>query len=140
MRAVYSSLTLATRHRAPREFVLTALVAGALSVAAQQTYASALSAVAESREPINPSKVVGGVSGTKDLEKLFWMCDYAATVSALDPHEFAMCKAVIEQLRLAKFGGDFDDWIEWHRWNKDAEHEVREAAGESGSCGQGDKP
>ncbi|HVG04046.1 MAG TPA: hypothetical protein VM937_03810 [Burkholderiaceae bacterium] len=101
----------------------------------------------ESRDPIidahdfvNRTEVTSGASGDRELEKLFWMCDYAATVSTLELHELEMCGAVIKQLRLATFGGDFDEWIEWYGLNKEAEHEALEVGAEIRSCGQGDKP
>ncbi|MEO8186703.1 MAG: hypothetical protein ABI580_04980 [Burkholderiaceae bacterium] len=45
---------------------------------------------------------VAAVSGAIELERLFWMCDYAAIAGTLLDDEIEMCGVVTEQLRLAK--------------------------------------
>ena len=43
-----------------------------------------------------------------ELEKGFWVCDYIGTTRGVEgPHSVA-CGANFEELKQAKFGGDFD--------------------------------
>lgn len=100
--------------------------------------------VASSGEPlvdkhdfINPLRSVEASSGAMELERLFWMCDYAATAGTLQDNEIEMCSAVAEQLKLSKFGGDADKLLAWWRLNKETQHQAQ-GAGAIGRCAQGD--
>lgn len=57
-----------------------------------------------------------------DLEDLFWRCDYAATAGVVDADERALCAAVAEQLKVERFGGDFDRMLDWWQVNKPVQH------------------
>ena len=57
-----------------------------------------------------------------DLEELFWRCDYAATVEVVDADERALCAAVAEQLKVERFGGDFERMLNWWQVNKPIQH------------------
>ena len=57
-----------------------------------------------------------------DLEDLFWRCDYAATVAVVDADEHALCIAVAEQLKVERFGGDFERMLNWWQVNKPIQH------------------
>jgi hypothetical protein len=56
------------------------------------------------------------------LEKAFWACDYVATVRGVDATPVAVCTAVYDDLKDAKFAGDFRELLEWWKLNKAAEH------------------
>ena len=58
-----------------------------------------------------------------DLEKAFWMCDYAATTRGVHAIPASMCSAVTDELKTKKFGGDFEQMLGWWRQNKLAEHQ-----------------
>jgi hypothetical protein len=58
-----------------------------------------------------------------DLERLFWMCDHAATTRMLDANERAACTTVGEQFKTEKFGGDFEQMLNWWRKNKAVQHQ-----------------
>lgn len=58
-----------------------------------------------------------------DLERLFWMCDHAATTRMLDANERVACATVGEQFKTEKFGGDFERMLNWWRKNKTVQHQ-----------------
>ena len=101
--------------------------------------ASSSEPLVDKHDFINPLKSADAASGTIELEKLFWMCDYAATSGALEAHEIEMCGAVTQQLQRVKFDDDFDKLLVWWRVNKEAQHLAFADAGVIGSCGQGDR-
>lgn len=61
---------------------------------------------------------------TVDLEKAFWVCDYAGTNSVVDPDQAAACIAITDELKRTKFDGDFDRLVSWWRLNKVAQHQA----------------
>ncbi|HUL94297.1 MAG TPA: hypothetical protein VLV56_18340 [Burkholderiales bacterium] len=69
-----------------------------------------------------------------DLEELFWRCDYAATVAIIDADEQALCTAVAEQLKVERFGGDFERMLEWWQVNKPGRHQHLERDDDSNAA------
>jgi hypothetical protein len=63
-----------------------------------------------------------------DLERAFWLCDYAGTNGSVDSGTALACSAVTEELKNSKFNGDFDALVAWWRENKPAEHGAIEQA------------
>ena len=63
-----------------------------------------------------------------ELEKAFWICDYAATTYGVDMVDFEACSTVTEGLKRVKFGGDFDVLVDWWSEHKAAEHGALELA------------
>jgi hypothetical protein len=59
-----------------------------------------------------------------DLEKAFWVCDYAGTNGVVGPDQAAACIAITDELKRAKFEGDFDRLVEWWRLNKVTQHQA----------------
>jgi len=59
---------------------------------------------------------------SKDLEKLFWMCDYISTRQVMDFNEAVACSSVFEKLIKERFNGDFSKFMVWWKANKDTEH------------------
>ena len=57
-----------------------------------------------------------------EVERLFWLCDYVATTRGVDSTPVDVCSAATEELKNAKFGGDFMALLEWWRGNKPEEH------------------
>ena len=66
-----------------------------------------------------------------DLEETFWACDHAATVGMIDAAERAICAAVTDELRVGKFGGDFDRMLHWWQANKAVEHRKLDRSGDA---------
>ena len=66
-----------------------------------------------------------------DLEKAFWLCDYAGTTRSVDSGMAMACSAITEELKIWKFDGDFDALVAWWRQNKPAQHEALEAESRS---------
>jgi hypothetical protein len=84
---------------------------------------------AAARRDVSPVVVQpGGVPDT-DLEELFWLCDYAASTGMVDAEERAACGAVTDQLRLERFGGDFERMLGWWRANKVVRHQQLDQSG-----------
>ena len=94
--------------------------------------------VVDAHDFINPKQLTDATSGTSELERLFWMCDYAATAGTLQANEVEMCSAVTNQMRLAMFAGDSEKLFAWWRLSKDAEHKILLGAAVIGHCAQGD--
>jgi len=99
---------------------------------------SAAEPLADRHDFINPQKSTEAASSTVELERLFWMCDYAAGTGTLDAHEIEMCSAATQQIRLAKFAGDSEKLLAWWRLSKDAEHKMLLGTAVIGQCAQGD--
>jgi hypothetical protein len=71
-----------------------------------------------------------------DLERAFWLCDYAGTTGSVDTGTAMACSTITEELKIQKFNGDFDAMLAWWRENKPGEHQAIEAAGRA-SAGNG---
>lgn len=63
-----------------------------------------------------------------DLEKAFWICDYAQANGVIDPHEEAFCSAVTSQLKRVKFEGKFDKLLAWWQENRVMQHQELDRA------------
>ena len=57
-----------------------------------------------------------------ELEQAFWICDYVATTRGMDATPIDTCVAVTDQLKMQRFGGNFDGMLAWWRQNRLAEH------------------
>ena len=74
------------------------------------------------RDAPQPAATRSGGAPDVDLEELFWHCDYAASTGIVDADERAACGAVTDQFRLERFGGDFEQLLQWWRANKVVRH------------------
>ena len=63
-----------------------------------------------------------------ELERDFWICDYAATTGPIDQSMAAPCSVVFEVLKARKFDGDFTAMLVWWRQHKAARHLALETA------------
>jgi len=101
-------------------------IACALAFAATGAYCGG--ALAQ-QAPASPQvSIVQTAQHVSNLEKAFWACDYTATTRGVQSTPVAMCAAVTDELKEAKFGGDFDEMVLWWRQNKTAEFERLAAA------------
>jgi len=104
------------------------LYAGSAILAALVAFGAALGwkpvDAAAARRPDAPGPAATQLAGVRDtdLEDLFWRCDYAATVERIDADERALCTAVAEQLKMERFGGDFERMLNWWQGNEAIQH------------------
>lgn len=63
-----------------------------------------------------------------DLERAFWLCDYAGTKGGVDTGTAMACSTITEELKNNYFHSDFDALVSWWQKNKPAEHQALEAA------------
>lgn len=59
---------------------------------------------------------------TSELEKAFWVCDYAGTNGTASGDQAMMCVAITDELKRTRFDGDFEALVAWWRLNKAARH------------------
>lgn len=64
-----------------------------------------------------------------EIEKVFWVCDYAATIHLVDIGIAIPCSRATEALRQHKFDGDFNAMLAWWRQHKEAEHRALAKSG-----------
>ena len=69
-----------------------------------------------------------------DLEEMFWLCDYAATTGGVDPAERAVCSVITDQLKMDRFGGDFEQMLRWWQANRLVRHRQLERDAESNAA------
>ena len=60
-----------------------------------------------------------------EIEKAFWVCDYASSNSFLDQGVAATCSYTFEELKSRKFKGDWPAFLAWWKANKDAEYKTQ---------------
>ena len=76
-----------------------------------------------------PPDTPASVAMTDDLEKAFWVCDYAGTHGSVAPDYAASCIAITEELKRVKFDGDFDRLVAWWKQHKPVQHAKVKSAG-----------
>ena len=62
-------------------------------------------------------------SKVADLEKVFWICDYTATMHGIDRDLAVACSGVTDELKQMKFGGSYEKLLAWWRLDKLARHQ-----------------
>ncbi|HXF45815.1 MAG TPA: hypothetical protein VNK91_06815 [Burkholderiaceae bacterium] len=117
-----------TRDFASNELCSTRARAAALLIAAAALNAAGAFAQESQRDGLHAMDVRSSERRLAELEKAFWFCDYAATVSSVDSGTAIACGMLTQELKAKKFGGDFDALVSWWRHNKAAEHGALEAA------------
>jgi len=82
------------------------------------------SAVAEpATVSARPAPARSGVPPLGNLEAVFWNCDYVATTRGIEATPIDACNAVFDELKAARFGGDFEQLLDWWRRHKAAQHQ-----------------
>ena len=112
-----------------------ALIFGSLLVAAVTSFHSPaystppdVGTAAEAAAALAATKAQGSAAKIAELEKGFWVCDYLGTTRGTEGSHGVECGANYEELKQAKFGGDFDALVQWWRVNKAAQHAALESA------------
>ena len=63
-----------------------------------------------------------------ELERAFWLCDYAGTTGSLGMGAAGACSSIYEELKIQKFKGDFDSMWVWWQQSKLTQHRAIAAA------------
>jgi len=112
-----------------------AMIFGSLLVAAAIAFQSpAYATPPDVGTPAEAAAALAAIKGhdsaakTAELEKGFWVCDYLGTTRGTEGPHAVECGANYEELKQAKFGGDFDALVQWWRVNKAAQHAALESA------------
>ena len=108
-----------------------ATLAALAAASAALSWDPACAATAQRFDAPRPATTQSAGVRDRDLEDLFWRCDYVATVEVIGADEHALCIAVAEQLKTERFGGDFERMLDWWQANKVSEH--RKLEREAGS-------
>ncbi|WP_420473318.1 hypothetical protein [Noviherbaspirillum sp. ST9] len=61
----------------------------------------------------------------KEVEQVFWDCDFKGSRHMLDFDDAHVCSSVFERLKAEKFDSEFDRFLEWWRTNKSREYAAR---------------
>ncbi|MNH34975.1 hypothetical protein D3C79_956170 [compost metagenome] len=82
--------------------------------------------------PSRAQTIFGADLRLDELEKAFWVCDYATTINIVDVYNAMNCSRLTEALRQRKFQGDFTAMLAWWQQHKEAEHlELSQSGGPS---------
>lgn len=113
-----------------------AIIIGSLLVAAAVSFQSLahstpldVGTASEATAALAATQGHGSAARIAELEKGFWVCDYLGTTRGVEGPHGVTCGANFEELKEAKFGGDFDALVQWWRVNKAAQHAALESAG-----------
>ena len=104
-----------TAYLEPTELAGFAKVAPLAALGAALAWSPIDAIAAQRLDAPRPAEVRDARVQDADLEQLFWICDHAATTRMVDASERAVCGAVAEQLKMEKFGGDFEKMLNWWR-------------------------
>ena len=64
----------------------------------------------------------GAERSAETIEKAFWVCDYVASTRGMQFVSLDQCAAITDLIKNEKFGGDYDEMVQWWRERKPAEH------------------
>jgi hypothetical protein len=97
------------------------VAACAFAVGAMSAYCE--TGLAQQSSVSGRSQAQAGVLRIAELEKAFWACDYVATTRGVHAAPVAICSAVTDEIKNAKFGGDFEELLKWWQQKKPSEHQ-----------------
>jgi hypothetical protein len=105
---------------------------GTLAIPARRTAAAWITAftiitptcnaIAQESSATSPMEHEAATLQLAEIERLFWLCDYVATTRGVDAAPVDACSAATEELKNAKFGGDFMVLLAWWQGKKPEEH------------------
>ena len=115
---------------APAAMILGSLLVAATIAFQSPAYATPVDVgtAAESAAALAATKGHASAARIAELEKGFWVCDYIGTTRGTEGSYGVTCGANFEELKQAKFGGDFDALVQWWRVEKPAQHAALESA------------
>lgn len=56
------------------------------------------------------------------LEQVYWICDYTSSLRMLSPNETEYCTSILDQLKIRKFDGNWEEYVKWRNDNKLVEY------------------
>jgi hypothetical protein len=74
--------------------------------------------------PSGAQTTIGTDRGLDEIEKAFWVCDYAASIRLVDMGSAIICSRLTEALKQRKFDGDFPAMLAWWQQHREAEHQA----------------
>jgi len=115
---------------APASMILGSLLVAATIYFQSPAYSTPLDVGTPAEAAAALAATKGNASAAKiaELEKGFWVCDYIGTTRGTEGSYGVTCGANFEELKQAKFGGDFEALLQWWRVNKAAQHAALESA------------
>ena len=110
------------KSRCWRRKLASSAAACAFAVASMTAYCDTASAqqARVSPKPVHARTTIAHIA---DLERTFWACDYVATTRGVDATPADLCSAAFDAFKDVRFGGDFEELLNWWRGNKVAEHQ-----------------
>lgn len=72
--------------------------------------------------PVHRVTLDGAERSAGEIEKAFWICDYVASTRGMQFVSLDLCAAITDLIKTEKFGGDYDEMVQWWRERKPAEH------------------
>ncbi|MBC8118302.1 MAG: hypothetical protein H7X75_01830 [Burkholderiaceae bacterium] len=121
---------------APAMAVARAIIAVACLVGFNAAHASASEPLVDKHDFLNAPAAIDRESSTEELQKIFWMCDFAASVGDLDAGQSEQCSEVTAHLERVKFKGNSEAFLAWRRINQAMAHAQLAAGGSELSCQQ----
>jgi hypothetical protein len=112
---------LASVHFKKGDHVKIMLAAGCLAAAMSAAAPCPVRASPQSA-PVHHISLEGSERSAEAIEAAFWMCDYVATTRGMQFVSLDVCAAITELIKSEKFGGDYDEMVEWWRSRKPEEH------------------
>lgn len=61
----------------------------------------------------------------KEVERIYWDCDFKGSRHILNFDDAQLCSSVFERLKTEKFNSEFDRFLEWWRLNRKREYASR---------------
>jgi hypothetical protein len=74
--------------------------------------------------PGSAQTAIGAELHLDEIEKAFWVCDYAASIRLVDMGSAITCSRLTEALKQRKFDGDFHAMLTWWQQHREAEHQA----------------
>ena len=99
----------------------TTIAAGWLAVALLAGAPEGMGATPQTT-PVHRVTLDGAERSAGDIEKAFWICDYVASTRGMQFVSLDLCAAITDLIKTEKFGGDYDEMIEWWREQKPEQH------------------
>ena len=97
------------------------IAAGCLAAA---MFAAATSLAVATPQTMPAYRIVanGEERSAEEIERAFWICDYVASTRGMQFVSLDLCAAITDLIKTEKFGGDYEEMVEWWREQKPAQH------------------
>ena len=98
------------------------MIAAGCLAAAMTVTAPCLVMASPQSAPVLRVTLQGTERSAEAIERAFWICDYVASTRGMQFVSLDLCAAVTELIQTERFGGDYDEMLEWWRERKPAEY------------------